>query len=110
MVETIDGLDRFLAHAHGLLTKHGQLLLDSMDVRITDKPSDLAYHEANRRAGRYIGEIRMQFEFRGATGLECGWLHLDAETLNAHAEAAGWQCEVVHQQQNGEYLSRLKSR
>ena len=110
MVGTIDGLDRFLTHAHGLLTEHGQLLLDSVDVRITDNPRDLAYHKANRRAGRYVGEIRMQFEFQGETGPECEWLHVDTETLNTHAEAAGWQCEIVHQERNGEYLSRLKSR
>lgn len=110
IVESIDGLDRFLGHAHELLTEHGKLLVDSMDVRMTDKPADLAYHEANRRAGRYIGEIRMQFEFRGEIGPRCGWPHVDAETLKAHAEAAGWQCGIVHQEQDGEYLSRLESR
>ncbi|MCL5266811.1 MAG: hypothetical protein M1469_01760 [Bacteroidetes bacterium] len=57
MTETIDGLDRFLAHAHVLLSDEGQLLLDSLDVRITDDPVNFAYHEANRIAGRYIGEI-----------------------------------------------------
>ncbi|MGA1842054.1 MAG: class I SAM-dependent methyltransferase [bacterium] len=108
VVETIAGLDRFLAFAHVLLSENGQVLLDSLDVRITDNPNDLAYHEANRQAGRYIGEIRIQFEFQGNKGPFCGWLHADAETLKNHAELAGWQCEVIYREENGNYLAVLK--
>jgi SAM-dependent methyltransferase len=107
MVETIDGLDRFLDYVKGLTTDSGQILLDSLDVRVTDKASDLAYHEANRREGRYIGEIRMQFEFQGETGPYCGWLQVDAETLSAHAHSKGWTCEVVLQEASGNYLARI---
>jgi SAM-dependent methyltransferase len=107
MVETIAGLDRFLAHAHSLLSEDGQVLLDSFDVRVTDNPSDLAYQEVNRKAGRYIGEIRMQFEFQGEKGLYCGWLHVDAETLKEHAQSAGWRCETVLREERGDYLARL---
>jgi SAM-dependent methyltransferase len=107
MVETIAGLDRFLTHAHGLLSEQGQVLLDSIDVRVTDNPRHLAYQEANRQAGRYIGEIRVQFEFQGKKGPQCGWLHVDAETVKEHAESAGWRCEVVVQEKSGDYLSRL---
>lgn len=108
IVETIAGLDRFLAFAHVLLSEDGQVLLDSLDVRITDNPNDLAYQEANRRAGRYIGEIRLQFEFQGHKGPYCGWLHVDAETLKDHAELAGWRCEVVYEEESGNYLALLK--
>jgi len=107
MVETLDGLQRFLAHAPTLLAADGQLLLDSLDVRVTDDTENLAYHAANRAAGRYIGEIRMRFEFAGRTGPYCGWLQVDAATLCAHAERAGWRCEVVHQDESGSYLARL---
>lgn len=107
MVETIAGLDRFLAHASRLLHQGGQVLLDSLDVRVTNDPSNLAYHEVNRRAGRYIGEIRMQSEFQGKTGPYYGWLQVNAETLKEHAEPAGWRCEVVQREANGNYLARL---
>jgi SAM-dependent methyltransferase len=107
MVETIAGLEQFLGHAHTLLSGNGQLVLDSLDVRITDDPGNLAYHEANRKAGRYIGEIRMQFEFRGQRGPFCGWLQVDAETLTEHAKLAGWLCETVHREQDGDYLGQL---
>ena len=107
MVETIAGLDRFLAHARRLQSDDGQLLLDSLDVRMTDDPGNLAYHEANRQAGRYIGEIRMQLEFQGEKGLHHGWLQVDPETLQERAELAGWKREVVHQDKAGNYLARL---
>ena len=107
MVETIEGLKRFLARAHSLLTVNGQLLVDSLDVRVTDDSENLAYHDANRNAGRYIGEVRMQFEFQDRKGPYCGWLQVDAETLRKHSESAGWQCEVVRQGDDGDYLARL---
>lgn len=111
MVETLAGLDRFLAHAHGWLTENGQVLLDSLDVRVTDDPRHLAYQEAKRKAGQYIGEIRLQCEYQGKRGPYCGWLHVDAETLNEHAGKAQWSCEVLFADDRGNYLARLtKSR
>lgn len=110
MVETIEGLDGFFARAHLLLGPGGRLLLDSLDVRVTDDARHLAYHEANRKAGRYIGEIRMQIEFGGMVGPYYSWLQVDAETLRAHAEPVGWRCEVVHRAESGDYLAKLLRR
>jgi SAM-dependent methyltransferase len=110
MVETIAGLDRFLKSAHGLRSDDGQLLLDSLDVRTTSDPNHLAYHETKRQEGRYIGEIRMQFEFGNEKGPYCGWLQVDPETLKDHAHLTGWRCEVVHQEASGDYLAQLKKR
>ncbi|HVP13466.1 MAG TPA: methyltransferase domain-containing protein [Phycisphaerae bacterium] len=110
MVETIDGLDRFLAHARSLIAENGQILLDSMDVRVTDDAGNLAYQEANRKAGRYIGEIRMQFEFRRQQGPVCGWLQVDSDTLTDHSALAGWRCAIIHRETDGNYLARLTQR
>lgn len=107
MVETIDGLDRFLSHAHALVSDGGQILLDSLDVRATQDAANLAYHQANRQSGRYIGEVRMQFEFDGELGPYCGWLQIDDNTLRQHADAAGWRCQVVQRGAGGGYLARL---
>ncbi len=107
MVETIAGLDRFLSHTRGLLSDKGQVLLDSVDVRLTDNLRHLAYQEANRRSGRYIGEIRMQLSFKGRNGPLCGWLHVDAQTLKERAKASDWKCEVLLQEESGHYLAKL---
>lgn len=79
MVETIDGLRRFLAHAHSLLRPGGLLIFDSLDVRCTDDPVNLAYQEENRRKNRYFGEIHLQFEYKGLKGAPWIWLHVDPE-------------------------------
>lgn len=107
IVEDLGGLDRFLAHAQRLVRSDGHVLLHSNDVRKTKDPGNLAYHEANRRAGRYIGEIRMQFIFGNEVGPVCGWLHVDPETLGHHAEQSGWACAVVVEEESGDYLARL---
>ena len=108
MVETIGGLSCFLSQARGLISKNGQVLLDSQDVCLTDDPRHLAYHEANRRAGRYIGEIRLRLSFRGKMGPRCGWLHVDPETLREQAESTGWSSTVIRQEESGHYLARLR--
>lgn len=107
IVETLVGLDRFLSRAHTLLGEGGQILLDSLDVHATKDPKDLTYQEANRRAGRYPGEIRMQVKYRGRAGPCFGWLHVDAETLAQHALRGGWACAVILRQDGGDYLARL---
>ena len=107
MVEDLSGLDRFLCHAHKLLKPDGQIVFDSLDVRCTDNPRHLAYQEANRRAGRYFGQIRLRFEYKGQTGPVFGWLHMDPETLIDHAERIGWSCQVVCREDGGDYLAQL---
>ena len=107
IVEDLAGLDRFLTHAHDLVAAHGQLLVDSQDVSQSDDPQNLAYHEANRRSGRYIGEVRIQIAFGEKQGPLCGWLHVDSEVLGRHAERAGWTCAALLEHETGEYLARL---
>lgn len=107
VVEDLDGLGRFLEHARTLVHGDGQILLDSVDVTRSSAPENRAYHEANRRGGRYVGETRIQMEFRGRRGPLCGWLHVDPRTLAERAARSGWTSEVVLEQDTGEYLARL---
>lgn len=102
------GLDRFLAHVRSLLRPGGCVLLDSLDFTRTDDPVHLAYHEMNRRAGRYLGQTRIQFEFGGECGPFCEWLNVTPDSLRAAAQAAGLVCEVLRLEDNGDYLARLQ--
>jgi SAM-dependent methyltransferase len=107
MVENIAGLDYFLKDIHRLVNPDGQILLDSLNVTCTSNPLHLAYHEANRRAGHYVGEIRFHFEYKGLKGPVCGWLQVDPEILTNHASKAGWSCEILLQEEDGNYLAKL---
>jgi SAM-dependent methyltransferase len=107
MVENLAGLDYFLTDIHRLVKPDGQILLNSADVACTSNPVHLDYHETNRQAGCYIGEIRMHFEYEGLKGPVCGWLQVDSETLANHASKAGWSCEILLQEEDGNYLAKL---
>jgi SAM-dependent methyltransferase len=106
----LEGLDRLLSHALTLLSRDGQMLLDSMDVRETSDEAHLDYHERNRRSGRYFGINRIQFEFGGRSGPYCSWLHVDPKTLEEHAEQVGLKCEILVKREGGNYLARLTRR
>ena len=109
VVENMKGLDAFLSPVHDLLLPGGRVILDSIDVRMTGHDDgNLSYQEANRRAGRYFGEIRMRLGFRGQTGPSCGFLHVDAHTLGERARLAGLDYEVVLQEDDGNYLAVLR--
>lgn len=107
MVENLDKLATFLTHAKALCAAGGHLLVHSTDVRCTEDPVHLAYQERNRRAGRYIGEIRLEVEFQGLRGSRYGWLHVDPETLEDVARDTGWESEILHREETGDYLARL---
>ena len=107
MAEDIDGLRILLRHLCVLVGPGGQVLADFVDPRVTSEPLHLAYHEANRKAGRYFGEVHLQVRFKGQTGPVYGWLLIDPETLTREASALGWTTEIVLQEADGSCLARL---
>lgn len=107
---TLDGLDRFLLHARKLLAPGGRILFDSTDVSKSTDPQNLAYHEANHKAGRYIGEVVFRMEFGPVTGPYLQWFHVDPVTIEEYAFKAGYQCEILLEKPDGEYLAGLKIR
>jgi SAM-dependent methyltransferase len=107
LVENLAGLDHFLGYAHKLVKPSGQIVLDSRDVRYTADPKNLSYLETNRQTGRYLGEIRMQFEYKEQIGPLFGWLHIDPKTLVEHAGRMGWACQIIRQENDGDYLAQL---
>lgn len=110
MAGTLEGLDRLLGKLKDLLADDGEVLCDSLDVRRTEDERHLAYQEANRAAGRYIGEIRTRIDYGQHEGRWSGWLHVDPETLARHAGDAGYSCDVILQLDTGDYLARLRPR
>lgn len=110
VVENIRGLVSFLEHIPRLLKPNGQILLTSLDIRITNDPVHLEYQKRNLSSGRYFGEIRMQFEYKSIRGPLFGWLHIDAETLSCYALKTGFNCNVIQRQPDGNYLARLTIR
>jgi len=107
IAENIAGLNLLLNRLHELTESKGQILLTSLDVRVTRDPLHQAYQKRNLNAGKYIGEVRMQFCYKGARGPMFGWLHVDPETLRSQASKTGWASQLVQQQDDGNYLACL---
>jgi SAM-dependent methyltransferase len=107
MVENLDGFRRFLIHAEQLLNPGGIIVFDALDVRCTKDPKNLEYHERNRKLNRYIGEIHMQFEYKGVVGEPYSWLHIDPDTLENEISKTGWTLEIAHCEPTGDYLVKL---
>jgi SAM-dependent methyltransferase len=110
MVETLSGLEEFLTYTRRLVNPAGQILLNSLDVACTKDPRDLTYHEINRQAGRYIGEIRVRLEYKDLIGPRIGMLHVDSVELARYAAKTGWSFEVLLKEKDGHYAARLKKK
>lgn len=110
MTENLEGLNRFLRHAHSLIKPDGILIFDSLDVRCDSAPENLEYQRRNKLLNRYFGEIHMQFEYKGIKGEPFSWLHVDPETLISESLNAGWNCEIIHKETSGDYLAKLSEK
>ncbi len=106
-VETLAGLDDFLKETRRMVKSGGQMILNSLDIRDTTVPLHLAYHDFVRRAGRYIGEVRIYLEYKGVKGPMTGLLHVDAATLEEYARKNRWSCDILYEGDEGNYLARL---
>ena len=90
-----------------LVNTGGHLICDSIDVSRTDDPIQVAYVESNLRAGRYPGQRSYSISFAEEIGESFKWLHLAQNLLARHFHDAGLTFEVIHQEPNGSYLSRI---
>ncbi len=106
ILETLEGLDRFLADVPRLLKPGGQILLDSGPGVVVGE-SDEAAAVAVEDASGYAGEAWIELEYKGERGPPFRELYCDSETLEEHAIAAGYQPEIVFRDEYGAYVARL---
>ena len=107
-VGTLAGLDPFLDRAKALVAPGGQILVDSAAPVVHDAvvvPAAGAWPPPT--ADGYPGEAWIELEYRGAVGAPFRELYVDAGTLAARAERAGWQCTIAFGDAEGGYLARL---
>ncbi|WP_210515962.1 class I SAM-dependent methyltransferase [Hymenobacter terricola] len=102
---TLDGLDKFLAHARTLLAPDGQILATSSDVRYLYEDEDGALRI--NLNGPYYGEVTYSLSYAGHTGASFPWLFIDAALLNDAAETAGYTAEFLGEDDDEQYLVRL---
>jgi SAM-dependent methyltransferase len=102
---TLEGLDKFLAHARTLLAPDGQILATSSDISYLYEDEDGALvFDLN---GPYYGEVEYIFEYKGQKDKPFPWLFIDAALLEDAARQAGYEVDFIDNDEGGQYLVRL---
>ena len=108
LVGDLKGLDIFLLKAQGLIATDGQILLDS---------SDLSYLYAKQTGVMMVdnqapfwGEAHFSMKYGHIRGAKFKWLYLDFSLLQAHAHEFGYDCELLFEGKQHDYLASLKLR
>ena len=102
---TLEGLERFLQHAHQLLAPGGQILATSSDISYLYEDEDGALvFDLN---GPYYGEVEYTMHYEEEAGATFNWIFADPSLLQDCAEAAGYQVEFLDEDDQQQYLVRL---
>jgi len=104
----LDNLATFLNHLKSLLTKNGQILIDSSDIiyMYENDYGDIILPENNK----YYGEVKFEFEYKNEFSEKFDWLFIDYNNLSLYAEKAGLHCELIKQGYHYDYLAKLTLR
>lgn len=110
LVGSLDGLDHFLGTASATLGGGGQVLCDSADLAAV-MPALAEHRDPQPGAeGRYYGEVEFRLSYGEVRGEPYPWLFVDAQRLQRHAEAAGFEFEIGAWGGRGAYLAQLSKR
>lgn len=97
---TLAGFADFLEKAKNLIHTDGQLIFDSSDI-------SYLYEGLPKPQNKYFGEVSYRYEYQQQKGNWFNWLYLDQQTLIHIANQHGWQCEIVFDDGEDQYLARL---
>lgn len=98
---TIAGFKKFLEHAKTLLNEDGQLLFDSSDI-------SYLYEDTAQPTDHYYGEVKYQYAYRDELGEWFNWLYLDPFTLKKIAKECGWECHLLFDTGEDQYLAEMR--
>jgi len=102
------GLEEFLQHSRKLLNQGGQIILDSSDILYLYEEEDGSYLiDLNEN---YYGQVEYYFEYKGMKGEKFNWLFIDFHQLMTFAEEAGFNCELIFEDEHYNYLAQLTKR
>lgn len=97
---SLPGLESFLSSAKNLINNDGQLVFDSSDL-------SYLYLEIPFPENGYFGEVSFRYEYKSTKGNWFKWVYVDQKTLMNIAKAAGWNAEILFEDDSDQYLARL---
>lgn len=105
IVGTIDGLKPFFRHIDGILSKNGQLLLDSSDISYVYEEEDGIIYLPEGEG--YYGELQYTMQYKNTIGEPFPWLYIDFPTLSAIASECGFNAELIAEGEHYDYLAKI---
>lgn len=105
MCGTLSKLPDFLQHLSYLLSKNGQILLDSTDVKYLYENEDGNYEFDFNKS--YYGETTFIMEYKGTKGQAFDWLYVDFNTLKQTAESVNLNCTLLAEDEDDGFLAKI---
>lgn len=96
----IDGLKRLLQHFKQLVNPGGQVLFDSSDIAYL-------YDGKLPKQPPYYGEISYQYSYKKQQTAWFKWLYVDQQKLIETANNAGWNVDIIAEDEYDQYLVKL---
>ena len=108
LVGDIDGLTHFLQTIKKNLKPGAQIIADSSDISYMFYDDEGALHiDLN---AEYYGVVTYQMEYNHLKGKLFKWLFIDFMVLADYAAQCGYNCELLYEGENYQYLARLSFR
>lgn len=96
----LDLVPDFLKKCVSLLNQGGQLLIDSSDI-------SYLYRDGLDKPAGYYGEVRYQYEYQNEKSDWFDWVYVDQETLSTICKSISLYIEILHTDENDQYLARI---
>ncbi|RFM30134.1 class I SAM-dependent methyltransferase [Deminuibacter soli] len=96
----IAGLKRLLAHFKTLVQPGGQVIFDSSDIAYL-------YDGKLPKQPPYYGEVSYQYSYKKMNTPWFKWLYVDQQTLIETANNAGWNVDILAEDEYDQYLCKL---
>ena len=97
---------RSLQRIRSMSNPGARIVGTTLDPYATDDPAHLAYHQANRRRGRYGGHVVLRVRRRNVIGPWFDYLYFSEAELAEIETRAGWALDVIGRE-DGRYLAAL---
>jgi SAM-dependent methyltransferase len=97
---SLDNLIPFLQKIHAFLMPKGRLLIDSSDIMYYYRGRNMPLHV-------YYGDVEFAMKYKNVKSNPFPWTFVDADTLNRHAQKAGFSTKFLHVDASGHYLAEL---
>lgn len=103
LCQNVEGFNKFLKKAGELLNENGKLIFDSCDI-------SYMYDEFEYPENHYYGEVQCRYEYQKTFTDWFSWLYLDSQNMQNVAEKEGWECSIVYEDENDQYLAVLSKK